>query len=189
MKSVATAFAALAIAVPAAAQDYSQTQARMAAQRDALAHFKPFHGRWRGKATAYQPTGKLELTQTERVGPFLDGATLLVEGRGYGADGALRFNAFAQIAYDPDTRAYSFRSQAMGYVGVFPVRLIPNGYIWEAPAGPGAIIRYSTTITDGVWREVGERVAAGQPTVRTFEMELRRLGDTDWPQAGTVPAR
>ncbi len=184
---VATVWAALA--APAGAQDFGQAQARIAAQKKALEHFRPFHGEWRGKATAYQPGGKLVLVQTERVGPFLDGATLLVEGRGYGADGRLRFNAFGQIAYDPGTKRHSFRTQAMGYLGTAPVQLIPNGYVWEAPAGSGAVIRYTTTINDGIWREVGERIASNAPRVRTFEMALRRIGDTAWPAAGAVPMR
>jgi hypothetical protein len=41
------------------------------------------------------PSGeKLALTQTERIGPMLQGAIKVVEGRGYNQEGALVFNAF-----------------------------------------------------------------------------------------------
>jgi hypothetical protein len=179
----------LAVSAPALAQDFPDAQSRIAAQKKGMEPFKPFHGLWRGQAIAHTPTGKLQLTQTERVGPFLDGATTLVEGRGYAPDGKLVFNAFGQIVYDPGTKRYSFRTQAMGYAGDAAVTLIPNGYIWESPAGPGAVMRYTTTLKDGVWHEVGERVVGNAPPVRTFEMTLRRIGDTDWPAANPVPMK
>ena len=34
----------------------------------------------------------------------------------------------------------------MGYSGIFPLRLTDDGYVWEVPAGPGAIIRYTAVI-------------------------------------------
>jgi hypothetical protein len=36
---------------------------------------------------------------------------------------------------------------------------------------------------------VGERIAQGQPPLRVVELNLRRVGDTDWPGAGAVPMR
>lgn len=173
----------------AAAQDFPDAQGRIEAQKRGMDYFKPFHGRWRGPAIVHTPTGKLQLTQTERVGPLLDGATTLVEGRGYAPDGKLVFNAFGQIVYDPGTKRYAFQTQAMGYAGRAAVTLIPSGYIWESPAGPGATMRYTTTLKDGIWREIGERVAGGAPPVRTFEMTLKRIGDTSWPAGDPVPMR
>ena len=43
--------------------------------------------------------------------------------------------------------------------GAFPIRPTEDGYVWEIPAGPGAIIRYTATIRDGTLREIGERIA------------------------------
>lgn len=80
---------------------------------------------------------------TERIGPFLDGAVRLVEGRSYKPDGSLAFS-------DRGTT------------------------------------RYITVFEDGVWREVGERIVAGQPPARFIELELRRVGDSTWPAAGAV---
>jgi hypothetical protein len=41
-------------------------------------------------------------------------------------------------------------------------------------------------IKDGAWREVGDRIMPGKEPVRIFEMNLTRVGDTDWPAAGAV---
>ena len=50
-----------------------------------------------------------------------------------------------------------------------------------------AKIRYTATIKDGKWNEVGDRIAPGKDPVRIFEMNLVRVGDTDWPAAGAIP--
>jgi hypothetical protein len=41
-------------------------------------------------------------------------------------------------------------------------------------------------VRDGELHEVGDRIAEGREAVRTFEMRLKRVGDTDWPAAGAV---
>jgi hypothetical protein len=76
----------------------------------------------------------------------------------------------------------------MGMSGDYAVRPTADGFVWEIPAGP-MTIRYTATFRDGVWKEVGERIAEGAPPVRFFEMTLTRLGDSDWPAGGAVPMR
>jgi hypothetical protein len=76
----------------------------------------------------------------------------------------------------------------MGMVGDFALTPSDSGYVWEIPAGP-MTIRYTALIRGGKWREIGERVVAGQPPAQFFEMNLVRVGDTDWPAAGAVSAR
>ena len=99
------------------------------------------------------------------------------------------FNAFAIITYDPARRSYSMRSHAMGYAGDYPLTVRPDGFSWSHPAGPNATVRYTATIRDGEWHEVGERIAGSAPPVKTLEMRLRRIGPTEWPQAGAVAPR
>jgi len=156
------------------------------AQRKALAVMAVCDGAWRGEATVVQSNGEsLKLTQTERVGPFLDGTVRVIEGRGHLGDGSVAFNAFAVISFEPQTGKYSMRSYAQGHAGDFPIELRPDGFTWSIPAGP-AVIRYTSTVKDDTWREVGERLVPGQPPRRLFEMTLRRVGPTDWPAAGAV---
>jgi hypothetical protein len=163
--------------------------ALIAAQRAAMVLLAWMDGVWRGSAWTVLPSGeKRIITQTERIGPLLDGSIKVVEGRSYEADGRVGFNAFGIISYNPDTHAYSLHSHAQGLVGDFALRLTSDGYVWEIPAGP-ATIRYTAVIKDGAWREVGDRLVPGQDPFRFFEMNLARVGDTTWPAAGAVPPR
>jgi hypothetical protein len=139
-------------------------------------------GVWAGPATGTARDGThYAVTQTERMGPMLGGDIVVIEGRGYNADGSTGFNAFAVVSYDPQADKYALRSYAQGLVGTFELKLTPTGYVWEIPAGPSAVIRFTATIQGDTWREVGEYVAGDKPPVGTFEMNLTRKGDTEWP--------
>lgn len=161
----------------------------LAAQRQAMLPLAALDGVWRGTATMISPTGETRtITQTERVGPFLDGAVKVIEGRGYEQDGKLAFNAFAIVSFDPGKGAYNFRSYAQGHTGDFVFKTTADGFVWEIPAGQ-ATMRYSIAIKDGVWTEFGERITADKPPVRFIELKLRRVSDSDWPAAGIVTAK
>jgi len=156
------------------------------AQQAALSKLSFMDGTWRGTAWTLLPSGeKHTITQTERVGPFLDGSLKVVEGRGYDPDGKVTFNAFGIISFNPGTGAYTLHSYAMGSVGDFTLTPASTGFVWEVPAGP-MTIRYTATIKDGVWVEVGDRIIPGKDPIRFFEMSLKRIGDTTWPASGWV---
>ena len=158
----------------------------IAAQQQAMAKLSFMDGIWRGTAWTMLPSGeKHTVTQTERVGPFLDGSVKVIEGRGYEADGTVSFNAFATISFNPATDGYTLHSYAMGNVGDFVLTPTADGYVWEIPAGP-MTIRYTAVVKDGTWKEVGDRVVPGQEPIRFLEMDLTRVGDTDWPAGGAV---
>jgi hypothetical protein len=118
----------------------------------------------------------------------LDGSVKVIEGRGYDPDGKITFNAFGIISYDTAARAYSLHSYAQGNAGDFVLKPTADGYVWEIPAGP-MIIRYTAMIKDDKWREVGDRIIPGKEPIRFFEMNLTRVGNTDWPVAGAVAPR
>jgi hypothetical protein len=179
----------LGAALPATAQAQPDAAARIAAQRTALARLAAMDGVWRGPAWSLTAAGRRELMQTERIGTFLDGSIRVIEGRGYLPDGSVGFNALGVISFDPATGAYTLSSWAQGRAGDFPIRVTDTGYVWEVPAGPGTIIRYTATIADGHLREIGERIAGAAPPLQIFEMNLTRIGDTDWPAASPVPMR
>ena len=139
-------------------------------------------GVWAGPANGTGPDGKpYAVTQTERMGPMLGGDIIVIEGRGYLSDGSTGFNAFGVVSFDPRTRRYELRSYAQGQSGTFELKLTGDGYVWEIPAGPGSVIRFTAAVKDNHWREVGEYIAKGKPPVQTFEMNLVRVADTDWP--------
>jgi len=173
----------------ASGQSRPDPAALISAQREAMAPLKIMDGVWRGPAWTILPSGeKHNVTQTERIGPFLDGSIKVIEGRGYSADGKVGFNAFGIISYDPATKAFTLHSHAQGRVGDFVFKPTADGYVWEIPAGP-MTIRYTAIIKDGGLLEVGDRIVPGKDAVRFFEMSLKRVGDTDWPAAGAIPPK
>ena len=153
----------------------------------AMAKLGFMRGVWRGKASGMTPTGeRYEVTQTERMGPMLGGDVVVIEGRGYNADGTTGFNAFAVVSWNQHTSKYEIRSYAQGQAGTFELTLTADGYVWQVPAGPDATMKFTATVTGTRWREVGEYVSAGRPPMPMFEMNLERVGETDWPLGAPV---
>lgn len=180
----------MAILHPAVGQDRYNPEALLTAQREAMKKLSHMDGVWRGPAWTILPSGqKHHITQTERIGPFLDGAVKVIEGRGYNADGKVSFNALGVISYSTEKKTFSMRSYAQGMEGDFVLSMNKDGYSWEIPAGPAMTIRYTATLKDGTWKEVGDRIVKNKEPIRFFEMELKRVGDSDWPSAGAVPPK
>lgn len=121
-------------------------------------------GEWRGTAITTLPGGsKHSITQTERIGPLLDGSVKVIEGRGHEQDGRISFNAFGIVYFDGARQVLRFQAHAMGMSGDYSFTPTADGYVWEIPAGP-MTIRYTTTIRG-------------------------RIGDSTWPAAGAVPPK
>lgn len=176
----------LGLTFTAFGQGRPDSAALLAAQRQAMLRLSFMDGEWRGTAWMILPSGeKHTVTQTERIGPFLDGAVKVIEGRGYEADGSVSFNALGIISCDPAKQSYSMRAYAQGMAGDYVLTLRDNGFSWEIPAGP-ATIRYLAVIHEGTWTETGFRAVPGQEPVQFMELNLKRTGDSTWPAAGTV---
>ncbi len=181
-------FVPMAVATPASAQA-PDPAALQATQRQAMLPLAAMDGLWRGNARVTLPGGgQRELVQTERVGPMLGGTVKVIEGRGYGTDDRLEFNAFAVVSFAPATGRYRMHSYAQGQEGDFDFEARADGFAWTLKYGP-VTVRHVAVIEGDRWTETGERQVPGQPPQRTFEMTLRRIGSTDWPAAGAVPAR
>lgn len=176
----------LAVTVPSSAQPVQQDPGGLlAAEREAMQAFAWMDGEWRGIAVTQTPGGEHRVTHTERIGPLLGGSIRLVEGRSYRADGSTGFNALAMLSFDPMAKTYRMTSHADGRYGSFAIAPNATGYVWQIPAGP-MTIRYTATLHDGVWTEIGERLVDTKPPVPFFRMELRRVGDSGWPAEGSV---
>lgn len=172
---------ALTTAAPVAAQPTPERSA-------AMAEFDWLKGVWRGPAEGVNPDRTpYSVTQTERIGSALGGDVLVIEGRGYKADGSTGFNALGIISWNAQTGKYEIRSYAQGYAGTFEITPTADGYVWETPAGPGAVIRFTAVYKDGTLTETGQYVRDGKPLAQTFQMRLKRVGDTDWPIGKPVP--
>jgi len=60
-------------------------------------------GVWRGPAWIILDSGqKHQITQTERIGAFLDGSVKVMEGRGYEPDGRVKLQCFRNHFLQPD---------------------------------------------------------------------------------------
>jgi hypothetical protein len=130
--------------------------------------------------------GERVVTHTERVGTMLDGTIAVIEGKSFGPDGKVPFNAFAVVSFDARTRSYAMQSYTGGRSGSFPMTVTERGYAWEIPAGPNAKVRYKAVFDGTTWTETGDFAADGQPPRPFFKMTLTRIGDSDWPGAGGV---
>ena len=176
----------LLAAAPAPATDDPATM--IAAERQAMRQLAWMDGRWRGEAVTQTPNGEHRVTQTERIGPLLDGSIKVLEGRAFRADGSTGFNAFGVVSFDPASKRYTLHSYAQGRAGDFALTPTTDGYVWEIPAGP-MIIRYTARLSGGVWTETGERIAPGQAPVQFFIMKLKRVGASLWPGANPMTRR
>jgi hypothetical protein len=176
--------------LPVLAQQLPNAEMLLDAQREAMKPLARMDGTWRGPAWTLLADGsRHEITQTERIGPFLGGAIKLIEGRGHEADGRISFRAFAVVSYDTRAKTYQLQSHAQGRGGNFAFAPTADGYTWTVPMGGNALIRYTAVIRDGELLEVGDEIVPGQEPKRFFEMRLKRLGDSAWPEAGAVPQR
>lgn len=182
--------ALLALAAAGASGQAFDPAPAIAAQREAMKPLAAMNGLWRGDATTMLPNGERRtVTQTERIGHLLGGTLKIIEGRGYDRDGKLVFTAFGIVSFNPAAQSYSLRSYAHGRQGDFPFSPTADGYTWDVPAGPGAVIRYTATIAGSRLREVGDRIVGSEAPTRVFEMTLERIGDTDWPEGGAIGPR
>ena len=178
----------LAVSTRVCAQQPAPPVDLVAAQQAAIEHFAPFDGLWRGNGWSLVDGERAPLIVTQRVGRMLDGATQVMETRSYATDGALAFHAFNNIAYDADKAAYVMQARAEGRFGTFPLQATMDGYVWEIGSG-GNGLRYTGRIENGVWREVTESLSAGEAPRVIGEFMVYRFDDTDWPEAGALPAK
>lgn len=78
-------------------------------------------------------------------------------------------------------------------------RILSLGLSWLALAGAfqavaqerpdSAALIAAQVIKYGVLKEVGDRITPGKEPIRFIEMDLKRVGDTDWPAAGAIGPR
>ena len=157
-----------------------------AAQEETSHPLSFMFGEWVGEASGYSQAGPYAITQTERVGPILDGDAVVIEGRGYSDVGETMFNAFAVVSKTGSDGGWEMRSYAQGRAGTFPFELTDNGYIWSVPAGPNAQMVYTATFDGDTWQQIGQYTPeTGEPR-QTFQMTLSRTSETDWPAGDPV---
>lgn len=149
-----------------------------AATRAAIARLDFMVGRWTGDAWQLRGNERVATTMVEVVQPQLDGAVLLVEGRGMAKDstGAERVvhHALGVISFDVTTGAYTLRSYlTTGQSGDFALTPMENGVQWSR-AVPGGQVRNTARFTAQEWHEIGEFSRDGTTWQTVMEIRLRK---------------
>lgn len=136
-----------AVAASAAAQE-----ADPAAAQAGIARLDFMVGRWRGQGWQQRGNERVQTQMLEVVERKLDGAVLLVEGRGtipvLGAEDRVVHHALGLISFDPSTGTYPLRSYlATGQSGDFVVSLLEDGSVSWTIEVPGGRIRNTARYT------------------------------------------
>ncbi|WP_422362035.1 hypothetical protein [Reichenbachiella sp.] len=160
----------LALAQP----DFSQQAKQKIAALDLMV------GDWEGTGYLFTPQGKEPSQVTEKIQYKLDGTVIMAEGKGVITleDGTQQtvHDALGILSYNSFTQQYqmnSFVSKGMSTQAKFEI-IDANNMVWWIEAGP-TTIRYSLTIKDGTWKEIGERSMDGENWQQFFEMELTKI--------------
>jgi hypothetical protein len=160
---------------PAAAPSYRGPD--LATQRAAIERLSSLVGQWSGTADLEFPVQRT-IYQTERVERSADGLLLFIHGAGYadaGHSGDPVFRAFGVISYDDQRQIYEMRAYNEGRAVTAEARFLDDGrFQWTMNFSP-VIVRYTLTVEDSRWREVGEMSRdAGATWTRTIEIDLAR---------------
>ncbi|SMD32627.1 hypothetical protein SAMN04488029_0977 [Reichenbachiella faecimaris] len=138
-------------------------------------------GTWEGTGYMNTPAGKESSKVKENLQYQLDGTVIMAEGRGTKimGDGSEKVvhNALGIISFNPFTQQYqmnSFIAKGMSTQAKLEIK-DANSVVWWIEAGP-ATMRYSLTIKDDEWIEIGERsMDKGENWQQFFEMKLKKV--------------
>lgn len=154
--------------------DFSQLSKEKLAKLDMMV------GTWKGSGYVYTPQGKEISEVTEVIQYKLDNTVLFVEGKGVRnmEDGTQKVvhDAMGIISFHPFTKQYymnSFISKGMSTKANLSIEG-DNKIVWWFETGPNTI-RYTLTIADGEWVEIGERSTDGENWQQFFEMKLKKV--------------
>jgi hypothetical protein len=179
---------AFAVCTPAGlvAQNAHSLDSLLAPHQSAMKALANLDGVWRGQGQTFSASGeKTTFTQTIRAGSFGEGTLKLLEGHSYGADGQTYAYNVEVLSYAPATGAYALRLYAQGTQGDVPIKPLNGGFTLEYPEG-AATVRFTITVTEDTWHEIAERRMPDAQPFRFLELNLRRIGSTDWPAAGVT---
>lgn len=178
-KPLAVALAAVLAAVVAAATARAQLpEPPSLAPMERLSFLV---GTWEGEGwMEHAPGRRATFSSREVVEPRLGGRVLVVEGLHRAAmpdrpEPVVVHHALGVFSHD-EGDAYHFRTWlANGRDGQFAARLEGDGVlVWGHDDPRRGEVRYTITIADGTWREVGDARRDGGEWQRFFEMTLAR---------------
>lgn len=153
--------------------------------RQMMAKLNKLVGHWEGEATVQLGPGQIhKVRQREHVQSKLNGSVLLIEGTGRETDSdgkdKVVFQAMAVCAFDPATQGlqfHAFRDNGMSKIAA--AELTETGMIWGFDDGRGGKVRYTITLTDDTWVEIGEYLMEGMPPRKIFEMTVKKVANAN----------
>lgn len=138
-------------------------------------------GTWEGEGwMEHAPGRRATFTSREVVEPRLGGRVLVVEGMHEapmpGAPEPVPVHHAMGVFSHDEGDGYHFRTWlANGHGGDFGARLEGEGVlVWGYDDPRRGTVRYTITVADGTWREVGDARRDGGEWHRFFEMTLAR---------------
>jgi hypothetical protein len=175
--SFLSAAVAVAVLIPSAVHSQGAMPDPAIAQA-AIARLDFMVGRWKGDAWQQRGPERVQTQMLEVVERKLNGAVLVVEGRGTvavpGGPERVVHHAFGIVSYDPMSKTYSLRSHLNnGLSGDFALTLIDGGVVWSREV-PGGRIRNTARYTADEWHEVGEFSRDGTTWMQVMEIRLKR---------------
>lgn len=177
MKLVSTTFALLLLAAPLSAQMEAPDLAERTA---AMKKIAVMTGDWTGSGWIQFGPRKSEFSSRESIQTKAGGMALVTEGLHTMklSDGTERVihDAFGMITPDPAAGDYRFVTQlATGRGGDYRMKIVGDGqFEWSITGNPQGTMRYTITIKDGAWNEVGEISSDGKEWKKFFEMNLKQ---------------
>ncbi len=153
-------------------------------QRVRMEKLSLFLGEWEGTSWIQRgPEGAAARSRsTELVESRLDGLVYIVEGKHYsldeGREDELNLHALAVLSAKPDGEGYDWRTHThSGHGGTFDAEVDGEGrFIWRIEHPQAGLMRYTITLTETTWTEVGERTTDGGTTWHQFfEMNLEKV--------------
>ena len=144
-----------------------------------------FVGTWEGTASHALPGQDKPsmVDMVEKVEWRMGETALLIEGRGVMKDDAtgeenVVHDALAVVRFDPRTHKLMFHAFKAGEPSnVSELEMVDNGDMrWFIEPAPGRMVRFTISLTDDTWTEIGEFSPDGGVTYQPFmQMNLKRV--------------
>lgn len=169
---IATVLASLLLTCTAAAQDQSVIDAKKAEMKK----IEKLAGQWKGSGWIQRGAERDTFTGTETVQKKLDGLALLVEGSFSNPEGKAIHQTLAVLSSNDKMNGYVFATYlANGITGIQDFQVLGDHFQWGFAIPGVGTVRYTITVTDAAWSEIGEFSRDGKSWIRNFEMKLDRV--------------
>lgn len=151
--------------------------------RKEVSKFDFIIGKWEGDGWAYNQQGVKENTHIlEDIQFDLDQTIIVMRGSGTSQENGQSIkshDALGVLSFDVFQEKFKINSWIhKGMSTTAKVEYKSRGnFVWWFEAGPNMTMRYTVTIKEGSWNEVGEMSTDGLNWRQFFEMNLTKVSD------------